>query len=736
MSIQMSSSLNHVSAAWTDWMLAMGWQVAVLVLVLLAVTWLLRGHSARLRYALWMLVPVRLLLPPTLAFATGWAWWLLPASQPPRIDPARSGAERVQVSAADAPRSAVKIAVAESNAPPNRAHLPDRTHAPRRTHLDASMEYDPRPDLGLSSVPPSSPRPVSLDPGDSASRVTLAWQSWLMLAWLLGAAWMLIRLAYGMLQSHSIVRVGRRRSGAEDPLVKLTDSCRQSLSLRRSVALYESKRAAGPMLVGWLRPAIVLPMGIEKRLSGQELEAVILHELNHVLRHDALVSLVQSILNLAYFFHPCVWIANRMIHRLREDACDEATLATATGNRHNYGSGLVKVVEMMAEPTPGLALGVAQSQREVARRLRRILDPRCPVGRRLSWTALLFVIISGVVLLPSAAQQVAELPAQNSSKPQAAKSAQQPQPAEAKAAHEQTFRGVVLDPQGRPVPNVRVVANLLFNQGRETTTNADGEFVFDLEKPNSLFASTDSGRLHGLIIKPWAKDETSLQQVKLAPTREVVLEVVDGQGRPVPDAMAGLFASYRYLEVDQTDSQGRVRLHMLPDLKDPFVFALRDGVGADYRAYVLSSDQLADKNAKAPALPEGPIGLTLDGTRPVRVKVIDNDDQPVPGIEVYPWYITRPDQPEDLNFSYFLSHVKAITDENGEVSFDWMPRWQQQTLTFWPKSSNHSHSRGSYDPQKDAGQLTLKIDRLVSVSGRVLMPDGSPAAGVDIVIKG
>jgi len=62
-----------------DWMVPMALQLAILVLVLFVVSrWILPKTSARFRYALWMLVPIRLMLPPTLAFVTGWGWWLMP----------------------------------------------------------------------------------------------------------------------------------------------------------------------------------------------------------------------------------------------------------------------------------------------------------------------------------------------------------------------------------------------------------------------------------------------------------------------------------------------------------------------------------------------------------------------------------------------------------------------------------------------------------------------------------
>ena len=173
------------------------------------------------------------------------------------------------------------------------------------------------------------------------------------------------------------------------------------------------------MLIGYWRPTIILPTGLEKQLSGQELEAVLVHELQHVARHDAVVHLMQSLLGVVYFFHPLVWLANRRLNALREDACDEATVAVLEGQRRNYGAGIVKVAELMVGSAPRMSLGIVESGSQIKRRLRRILDPRLPVGRRLSWSAFALLVVLAAVMLPVAARP-RESVSQEPSKPNAA----------------------------------------------------------------------------------------------------------------------------------------------------------------------------------------------------------------------------------------------------------------------------------------------------------------------------
>ena len=80
-------SLDRFSRLWGDWMWQMAWQVALLVLILAGLTWIWRQKSAVLLHTLWLLVLVRLVVPPSFAFPTGWAFWLLPAAGPSRALP-------------------------------------------------------------------------------------------------------------------------------------------------------------------------------------------------------------------------------------------------------------------------------------------------------------------------------------------------------------------------------------------------------------------------------------------------------------------------------------------------------------------------------------------------------------------------------------------------------------------------------------------------------------------------
>jgi hypothetical protein len=166
------------------------------------------------------------------------------------------------------------------------------------------------------------------------------------------------------------------------------------------------------------------------------------------------------------------------------------------------------------------------------------------------------------------------------------------------------------------------------------------------------------------------------------------------------------------------------------------VFAISEGHGADYKAYVLPRGQAGDKITKPPAIPDHPIRLTLDGTQPLQVQLKATDGTPIAGAKIYPWLLEKPDQPQDLNLSYFMSLVEQTTDASGTVVFNWIPHWQKSPLTIWPQDKEHVIQRGSYDPKTGEGTLTIKLENLVPLAGRVTLPDGSPATGISVSASG
>jgi len=94
-------------------------------------------------------------------------------------------------------------------------------------------------------------------------------------------------------------------------------------------AMVEIRSSPGllePGVVGWLRPILLLPADILKRLTPPQLEAVLAHELCHVRRRDNLTSAIHMLVEAIFWFHPLVWWISARLVEERERACDEDVL--------------------------------------------------------------------------------------------------------------------------------------------------------------------------------------------------------------------------------------------------------------------------------------------------------------------------------------------------------------------------------------------------------------------------
>ena len=113
-----------------------------------------------------------------------------------------------------------------------------------------------------------------------------------------------------------------------------------NLPLRTSTSLME------PGVFGLLRPVLVLPQGIRQRLTEQQMDAILLHELQHARRHDNLTAALHMLVQIIFWFHPGVWWIQARLLDERERACDEAVLA-ANSNPRTYAEGILAICPLL-----------------------------------------------------------------------------------------------------------------------------------------------------------------------------------------------------------------------------------------------------------------------------------------------------------------------------------------------------------------------------------------------------
>ena len=115
--------------------------------------------------------------------------------------------------------------------------------------------------------------------------------------------------------------------------------------LKRPVQLLESALVQVPLVVGHVRPVILLPLGAVAGLSPNCLEAILAHELAHVLRRDYLVNLLQTVAEALFFYHPAVWFMGNCLRAERENCCDDTATALVGGDPLRLARALTALAE-------------------------------------------------------------------------------------------------------------------------------------------------------------------------------------------------------------------------------------------------------------------------------------------------------------------------------------------------------------------------------------------------------
>ena len=94
-----------------------------------------------------------------------------------------------------------------------------------------------------------------------------------------------------------------------------------------------------PVVIGYLRPVILVPVGMLAGMPAAQVEAILLHELAHVRRRDYLANLLQTVGEGFLFYHPAIWWISSVIRSERENCCDDLVVE-ASGDAREYAAAL------------------------------------------------------------------------------------------------------------------------------------------------------------------------------------------------------------------------------------------------------------------------------------------------------------------------------------------------------------------------------------------------------------
>lgn len=142
------------------------------------------------------------------------------------------------------------------------------------------------------------------------------------------------------------------------------------MNISKSISFKESALITTPMVIGAFSPVVLIPIGLLSGFSTSEVEAILSHELAHIRRNDYVINLLQSFVEVIFFFHPAIWWISNRIRTEREHCCDDIALSVC-GDKMSLAHALVKVAEW--QTTPGFAMAFASKKPLLLHRVQRVL---------------------------------------------------------------------------------------------------------------------------------------------------------------------------------------------------------------------------------------------------------------------------------------------------------------------------------------------------------------------------
>jgi len=347
---------NHLANQWSGAIWTIVWQSTVLAGIVFLVTLCLRRASAAVRFWLWMLVPLRLLVMP-----------LITISLP--LLPAVMQSENVNTESVSTEMVLAEPAVI-------------RTFEA----TDFAYEFDP----------------IIMPFERSKVVVTRIWPNvWALLmgAWLVGITFWAIRFFLGWRKIKHITRsasqVGQER------VLGLAQEAAKIVGLKRVPKIMVTYESVSPFLFGIFRPVLVVPAGLVGGVCDEGLLAVIAHEFAHLRRRDTIVGWILTICEVIYFFHPVFHFVKRRILFERELACDDWVVAAGNSRRSIYANALINAADICRgfSAKIGPVGAVAESFGDLKKRLIAISSNLKP-KTRLSKIALVLLILIGTICVP------------------------------------------------------------------------------------------------------------------------------------------------------------------------------------------------------------------------------------------------------------------------------------------------------------------------------------------------
>ncbi len=573
--------------------------------------------------------------------------------------------------------------------------------------------------------------PIPLSPVmDEAFPVVSSHQSvdWVVIAI---AGYALVALALIVRLGASLLAIARLQRSCETvdntQWIEALKRWRRRLGIGRDVILARSDRVGVPVVLGWLRPTIVLP----DSLTSVHADAVLLHELSHVRRGDYPWNLLLRFVQAIYWPHLMVWVLGRAIAEVRERACDDLCIHEM-GGPSAYRETLLAVASGMIR-YPGPALGMAMARRsKLARRLAQIErsqgDARClprwPARLIIATTVITLAGVVGTIQFDRAKAR-ASTPQDAAKKPEAAA----PLANSGRVFHLQ----VVAADTGAPIPEADVrVWMAMHDDWRKADAQGRLDITHSTNQSDRTLGVDVWGKGRAMQRYNWGDDPNMPipdgETIKLQPGETLGGLAQDEQGRPIAGAMIYLW-SHNYKRKDSHELLYDLRAVTGPDGKWQTSGA-PETIGELLGLKIVHPEFLSSRNyyemkeiPKIADLRADKAVTVMKKGVPIEGRVIDAEGKPVADARVL-----SAASPQNMHTE--VDKFIVATDAQGRFRTGQVKAGEWHLIGL---AKGHGPGLQTVKIGTAIPQVEIALTKPHVFKGRVLDPDGKPIAGAFVV---
>ena len=212
----------------------------------------------------------------------------------------------------------------------------------------------------------------------SVNKDTLSVTGYILLGiWIVGMLAMMILVIKSSLRLRTIKKSALPLQNSE--VRRLYNKCLNEMKITRNIPVYSTAFLKSPIIVGFLKPCIYLPIHLISDYHESDMRYMLLHELQHYRHKDAIANYLMNFAGVLYWFNPFVWFALREMRNDREVACDTSVLKMLEEDDYeDYGNTLINFIEKVSFSPFPFAASLSGNMKQMKRRIINIASYEKP----------------------------------------------------------------------------------------------------------------------------------------------------------------------------------------------------------------------------------------------------------------------------------------------------------------------------------------------------------------------